>query len=188
MNPAAKQRWAMFAMGLWVMGSLATAIVATQNFYTIDRLLAQSSSGPFREAIERLGEPQGRDLLRYLSSELNRLYFQSWNGAQVLLAAIVYWLLSGEEAMRRARLVVLGMTAVVVLMIAFLTPQIVSVGRSLDFVARDPAPPQLGRFWILHGAYTTLEMAKLAAGLLAGFWIERGLARRREVAEERGVS
>lgn len=171
-----KHRWAMFAMGVWVMGSLASSIVATQNFYTIDRLLADSPSGPFHDAIERLGEPQGRDLLRYLSSELNRLYFQLWNGAQIVLGAVVYWLLSREPAVRRARLVVLGMMAVVALMIAYLTPQIVLVGRSLDFVPRDPAPPQLARFWILHGAYTTLEMAKLAAGFLAGFWIERGTA------------
>lgn len=164
----------MFLMGVWVTGSVIVSIVATQNFYTIDRLLANSSSGPFHEAVVRLGEPQARDLLRYSSSELNRLYFQLWNGAQVLIGALVVWLLAGNDAMRRVRLVVLGMLAVVALMIAYLTPQIVFVGRGLDFVPRDPAPPELGWFWILHGAYTSLEMAKLAAGLLAAFWIDRG--------------
>ena len=163
----------MFAMGVWVAGSAMTAIVATQNFYTIDRLLAGSPSGAFHDAVSRLGEPQARDLLRYLSSELNRLYFQLWNGAQMLIGVLALWLLAGSPSARRARIGILGMLAVVVLMLAYLTPQIVSVGRGLDFVPRDPAPPELGRFWILHGVYTSLEMVKLTAGFLVAFWIER---------------
>jgi hypothetical protein len=164
----------MFGMGLWTAGSLCVSVVATENFYTIDRLLNASPSGPFHEALARLGDPQGRDLLRYLSSELNRLYFQLWNGAQILIGAAVLALLAGDATARRARLVVAGMLAVVVVMLAYLTPQIVAIGRGLDFVPRDPAPPSLGRFWILHGAYTSLEIAKLAAGLMASYWIGRG--------------
>jgi hypothetical protein len=179
-----KSRWAMLAMGAWITGSVIVSVVATQNFYTIDRLLAESSSSPFNDAVGRLGEPQARDLLRYLSSELNRLYFQLWNAAQVLISLLVAWLLAGDRSMRRVRLVVLGMLAVVALMIVYLTPQIVLVGRSLDFVPRDPAPPQLGRFWILHGVYTSLEMAKLAAGLLAAFWIGRGATARIQASDD----
>ena len=179
-----KSRWAMLAMGAWITGSVIVSVVATQNFYTIDRLLADSPSSPFHDAVGRLGEPQARDLLRYLSSELNRLYFQLWNGAQVLIGLLVIWLLAGNQAMRRVRLVVLSMLAVVVLMIVYLTPQIVVVGRSLDFVPRDPAPPELGRFWILHGVYTSLEMAKLAAGLLVAFWVDRGAALRTRASHD----
>ena len=167
-----KARWAMFVMGVWVAGSAMTAIVATENFYTIDRLLAGSPSGAFHDSVSRLGEPQARDLLRYLSSELNRLYFQLWNGAQMLIGVLALWLIAGRPSARRVRIGILGMLAVVVLMLAYLTPQIVAVGRGLDFVPRDPAPPELGRFWILHGVYTSLEMIKLATGMLVAFWIE----------------
>jgi hypothetical protein len=41
------------------------------------------------------------------------------------------------------------MLALVAAMLVCLSPQIVSLGRSLDFVPRDPAPPGLRRFWIL---------------------------------------
>jgi hypothetical protein len=41
----------------------------------------------------------------------------------------------------------------------------VSLGRSLDFVPRDPSPPGMQRFWLLHAAYTSLEMLKLVVGL-----------------------
>jgi hypothetical protein len=63
--------------------------------------------------------------------------------------------------------------AVVVLMLVYLTPAIVSLGRELDFVPRDPAPPGMSRFWVLHAAYTSLEMLKLAIGLLAAWLVTR---------------
>jgi hypothetical protein len=56
--------------------------------------------------------------------------------------------------------------AVVVLLLVYLTPAIVTLGRELDFVPRDPPPPGMSRFWVLHAAYTSMEMLKLAAGLL----------------------
>jgi hypothetical protein len=46
-----------------------------------------------------------------------------------------------------------------------ITPQILSVGRSLDFVPRNPVPPEMARFGMLHGAYTALDGIKLLAGL-----------------------
>src|SRR6185503_4538755 len=73
---AASREWALVVLGAWLMGSICTSVVATQNFYTIDRLLAASPNDHFRSAVGQLGQPQARDLLRYLSSELNRLYFQ----------------------------------------------------------------------------------------------------------------
>src|SRR6185436_9841294 len=91
-SPAAARQWALVVIGAWLMGSICTSIVATQNFYTIDRLLAASPNDHFKSAVALLGQPQARDLLRYLSSELNRLYFQIWNGAQLVFGAVVLWL------------------------------------------------------------------------------------------------
>jgi len=170
-----KQRWALVLVGAWIAGSICTSVVAAENFYTIDRLLAASPNAAFANTVQQLGRPQARDLLRYLSSELNRLYFQIWNVAQIGLGALTLWLIATSEPRggrsRRAVRTVIAMLAIVVVMLAYLTPQIVSLGRSLDFVPRDPPPPAMQRFWILHAAYTSLEMLKLAAGLLVAFWI-----------------
>ena len=38
-------------------------------------------------------------------------------------------------------------------------------------VPGDPAPPGMQRFWILHAAYTSLEMLKLVVGLVVTWWI-----------------
>src|SRR3989442_12614445 len=82
-----KERWALVVMGAWLAGSICSSVVATENFYTIDRLLAGSSNAALSHAVQQLGQPQARDLLPSLSSELNRLCFQMWNWAPLGLGA-----------------------------------------------------------------------------------------------------
>ena len=169
-----KPRWALVVMGMWVMGSICMSVVATENFYTIDRLLDTSANVEFHRNVQMLGHSPARDLLRYLSSELNRLYFQMWNITQLVLGGLVLWLIARPPAgpephgpqRRLALWAVAAMLGVVVVMLAYLTPQIVSLGRSLDFVPRNPAPPGMQKFWILHAAYTSLEMLKLLGGFV----------------------
>ena len=173
-----KHRWALVIVGAWIAGSICSSVVATENFYTIDRLLAERSNAAFASAVDRLGSPQARDLLRYLSSELNRLYFQLWNWAQLALGFTALWLTwpsrDGASArLRKIRVAVVSMLAIVVFMLAWLTPAIVTLGRSLDFVPRDPAPQGMQRFWILHGTYTSLEMIKLVVGAVVALGLVR---------------
>ena len=100
-----------------------------------------------------------------------------WNWSQLVLGATALWLIVGrtrpEAYAARTGRVIVAMLAVVVLMLVYLTPAIVSLGRELDFVPRNPEPPGMQRFWILHAAYTSLELLKLAAGFLVAFWIAR---------------
>ena len=141
--------------------------------------------------VQTLGPAASRELLRYLSSELNRLYFQMWNVAQLVLGGLALWLVfesftrgprdtapgPGTDSSRLAVKGIVAMLATVVLMLVYLTPAIVSLGRDLDFVPRDPAPPGMSRFWVLHAAYTSLEMIKLLVGILVAFWIARSSTR-----------
>ena len=150
-------------------GTICVSVVATQNFYTIDRLLAARANEEFAAVADRLGATESRDFLRYVSSELNRLYFQLWNGAQIVLGGVTLWLIAGSEKGGGSRIAVsgvVGMLAIVIVMLVYLTPAIVTLGRSLDFLPRDPAPPGMSRFWMLHGVYTSLEMLKLLIGVV----------------------
>jgi hypothetical protein len=168
-----KQRWAMCAMGAWLAGTLIVSIVATENFFTVDRLLSESKNQAFHSVTERVGQAQTRELLRYLSSELNRLYFRLWNFLQLVLGLVVLWLVGRDRAAARVRLGTAAMLAIVVVMTVWLAPEITSVGRSLDFVPRAPPPPQLAWFGILHAAYTGLEMTKLVIGLAVAIAVSR---------------
>jgi hypothetical protein len=180
-----KHRWALVVMGSWLAGTVCIALVAAENFYTIDRLLAGRTNLRFAAAVDRLGQPEARDLLRYLSSELNRLYFQLWNWTQLGLVALAFFLAGGSGS-ERVRKGLAALLAIVVLMLLYLTPAIVSLGRSLDFVARDPAPSGMQRFWILHGTYTALEMIKLIVGGVVTFWLQQ-TTQRTEAAPAAGL-
>ena len=151
------------------MGTVCVSVVATQNFYTIDRLLAAGGHPQFADAVGQLGAPEARDLLRYLSSELNRLFFQYWNYAQFPIGGIVLWLVLGLPDGVRLRWPVGAMFLIVVVLTVVVTPPIIAIGRGLDFVPRDPPPRSLATFGVLHAAYTSLEMVKAAIGLWVGY-------------------
>lgn len=169
----ARARAALFCLGLWVMGTVWVSVVATQNFFTIDRLLAGPSHEQFAAFVEAAGRETARPVLRYLSSELNRLFFTWWNVAQLGIGSATLWLVWRLPDARRLKLALGAMLLVVVVLAVGLTPPIVAVGRSLDFVPRDPLPPAMATFGLLHAAYTTLELLKGGAAILAAAWLMR---------------
>ena len=148
------------------------ALVATENFYTIDRLLDGSPNETFTATVADLGRAQARDFMRYLSSELNRLFFQLWNFAQLGMATLAFWLVYSIEP-RRIRRGVMTMLILVVILTVGLTPGILSIGRALDFVPRNPPPPELATFGLLHAVYTVLDFTKLALAGVVAFWLHR---------------
>jgi len=154
------------------MGTIFMAVVATQNFYVIDRLLAAGLVDGFNKVIVSLGHDVAREFMRYVSSELNRLFFVGWGIVQTAMGALLLWLVWRSDS-RRVRLGALAMFVLAVILTAGLTPPIVSVGRALDFVPRDPRPPELTTFGLIHAAYTLVDFAKLGLSLLVAFWIQR---------------
>jgi hypothetical protein len=155
-------------------GTVAMGVVATQNFYTIDRLLEARPHPVFNTIIDDLGGGRTRELLRYLSSELNRLYFQVWNLVQIAVGLMVLWLVVKLPGGQKVRWYVVAMLGIVLFLTALITPQVVSVGRSLDFVSREPPPPGLRTFGLLHTAYTVLDAIKLILGILTLRCVQSG--------------
>jgi hypothetical protein len=168
-------------MAVWLTGTLCVAIVATQNFFTVDRLLAQSPNKDFQaavhtlDAVETPGHPAARDLLRYLSAELNRLYFQYWNVAQLAIGILALRFVTKIGGVHRAKWCIVAMLGIALFVMVVLTPPIVRVGRILDFAPRDSALPELvsalRTFGLLHVTYTVFTLVNLILGILATLWI-----------------
>lgn len=157
-------------LGAWLMGTIVAGFVAAENFWIIDGLLERGAHPAFARDIAQLdgqtSPGEGRTLLRYLSSEMNRFYFRAWGGCEAILGiALVAMALRS----RQKRLIIgfALMLALVAVMELFLTSRIVEVGRSLDFVPRNPPPANLAKFGILHAAYSILDLVKLAVGIWA---------------------
>ncbi|HWP84748.1 MAG TPA: hypothetical protein VNN17_06130 [Terriglobia bacterium] len=157
-------RTAMSALlGGWLVGTVLIAWIAAENFWIIDRLLATSLHPSFHRDVSLLPPGEARALLRYLASEQNRLYFVWWGWAEGLLgmALVLLAVRTGSGRLLAGFALMLGL---VLLSQLYLTPQIVSLGRSLDFVPREPPPPGLRRFGILHAASTAVALLKLGLG------------------------
>ena len=158
-------------MAVWLTGTVAMAVVATQDFFTVDRLLQARANPVFASDIDKLGHDATRELLRYLSSELNRLYFQYWNLAQMAVGVLALWLVVKVPGADKPKWGIVSMLGIVLFLTVLITPFILSVGRSIDFVPRDPPPPGLRTFGLLHATYTVFDGLQLILGALVTHWL-----------------
>jgi hypothetical protein len=159
------RRFACFLLGAWLACGLFMATVATQNFRSVDRLLAKPAA-PAAEQLNKLG-PDARNLLRYQVSEQNRWYFETWEIVQVVFGILLLLvLLFGSNETNFTLLLSLLMLLIVLVQRFALTPQIVTLGRIIDFVPIDQPSAERSRFWLLHSTYSGVEVLKWALGFL----------------------
>lgn len=159
---------AVAVLGAWLGASLLMWFVAAGSFSTVDRVLRRAPP-EFAQSIAPMGVRQARLALRYLASEINRTCFRAYGWSQLVLGVALVLLLVRQSPRETASLVMAGlMLGLVLLLTLGVMPEIVRLGRSLDFVPRSPPPPEMNRFQMLHTAYTILDAAKvlIGAGLL----------------------
>jgi hypothetical protein len=171
-------RIAAFLSGCLILGSLFMIFVATQNFHTVDRVLA-SPPPEAAQMFQTLGPDNSRLLLRYMAGEDNRMFFVTWELALIVLgvaltAILLFVLRSGLLA---------GMAGGMVIIALFqhfrVTPEMITLGRMIDFGA-GAGSAAYSQFWRLHGLYGVLEVVKLALVIVvAGFLL---LGRKRAIA------
>src|SRR5260370_22789189 len=70
-------------LGAWIAGSLFMILVATQNFRSVELLLASPAGAAAQ--IDRMGHEEAKAFLRYQVSEQNCWYFETWEKIQLAL-------------------------------------------------------------------------------------------------------
>jgi hypothetical protein len=159
---------ACWLLGAWIAGSLFMIMVATQNFRSVDRLLA--TPGSAASQVGKMGHAEARTFLRYQVSEQNRWYFETWEKIQLALGVAAL-----AATFRQGKLMVsltASMCALLLLERFYLTPEIIRLGRLIDFVPQAASSVERDVFWRFHGAYSGVELLKLALGFfLSGRFI-----------------
>jgi hypothetical protein len=165
-------RIAALLLGAWLGGCVFMDVVATQNFRSVDRMLA-APAAQMRERIQALGgHDAARALLRYQASEQNRQYFSTWESVQVGLGLLLILVLIVAGRRDRVTLWLAAlMLGVVLLMHFLLTPTITRLGRAMDFAPVGRPSGESTRFWIFHGVYSAVELIKLGWGIALGVWL-----------------
>ncbi len=167
-------------LGVWLAGTLLMGGVASENFFLIDHLLKSPSHASFQRDVLQMPPGEARVMLRYFSSELNRFYFNVWGWIEAGLGALVVVLAITGLQQRKFAIGFSAMLALVAVMLFYITPRIIVAGRALDFVPREPPPPGMAEFGMLHGAYSILDLAKL----LIGIWMAVALVRSERSAKQ----
>ena len=100
-------RISAFLLGGLLIGSLFMGFVATGNFQTVSEIL-KSPPPQAEKMIKALGDENARLLLRYQAGEENRLFFQTWETAQLvlgLLLAALLFLMGNRRLLANSRMV-----------------------------------------------------------------------------------
>jgi hypothetical protein len=172
-------RISAFLLGALLAGSLFMAFVATGNFQTVSEIL-KSPPPQAEKMIKVLGDENARLLLRYQAGEENRLFFESWETAQLVLGL----LLAGLLFLGDKRRLLAGLAGAMVILTVFqhfkITPDLVWQGRSIDFVPVTADPTARQQFFKLHAAYGVIEAVKLLLMIAIGI----GLFPRRRRARQ----
>jgi len=181
------RRVACFLLGIWLGAAILMAWVATENFRSVDRLLAKPSPAALL-SIKTLGPAGARMLFRYQVSEYNRRLFEEWGTVQLIGGAGFFlFLLFGTREGKFPLILVLVMWAVVLLQLFLLTPAMISLGRLVDFLPPDLPSGERNRFWVLHSGYAITEAFKWAVALLLGARLMRRRGRSGDARENLDV-
>ena len=138
--------------------------VAGQNYTSVERVLT-SQPQQMQQIIFTLTDIEKKNLFRYVASEMNRFYFSNWEWIQLALglALLVGIILSKEP---KQYLVMGGFMLLAVLACHFLlTPQMIGVGRMLDFVPLDKSPAEHKRLESMGMLYLIIDILKTGVGV-----------------------
>ncbi len=159
----------VFLLGVWCGATVFMWQVAVGSF-TVANALAESDNPGFITAVEGVPAENLRAAVRYQASEVNRLFFNRWGWAQILLAAPAVFL-AWRLRNRLALAAVGAMTALTLFLQLYVVPETIRLGRTIDFVREGEAAAASEMFWTLHHAYTGLDMAKFVLGIAAAVMV-----------------
>lgn len=167
------RRFLAFFVGLWLAGLLVVSYVTAFSSRTVNFVM----ENPPHEAsrwVDILGKDRTRTLLQHYDAEVNRSLLEAWGYADLVLCVFILitavMIKSGKPAMIAAALLLVLCLASVFL----LTPQVVAVGRLLDFRSHFPVPPERAQFASLNGMLLGVSFVRvLTAAILAAVLMHR---------------
>jgi hypothetical protein len=164
----------VWLLGAWIGGSLVLGGIVAYNFAGLEALFDRNPALAAQAGFDVTDTAAKKSSLLWVhASELNRALFEYWNMAQLVLGLMAI----GLAWRARSGWPVLALLALawglVVYLAWVINPEVVRLGRALDFVARVPPPPGLASFQRLHGTYFSLQLVQWLALLAASVLVLR---------------
>ena len=162
------RRFVAFLLGVWLGGMVFVAYTLSGNAATTQRIVESGGEGA-RRHLELSGREHSIPLLRHNTAEIDRSMVQSWEWMQLLLGFVVLCTLPFAMRLKWGYVIAAAlMLLIVVAQRALLTPEMIGVGRLLDFVtpeAQDQLAKQRNTYSTLRLLYWAVETGKGLIGL-----------------------
>jgi hypothetical protein len=153
-------------IGLWIGGGLVMAWFGARSFQSVERVM-NSSNPVFAVQTRPLGPANTRMVLHYEIAEENRYLFQNWEYMQLILGVGFFsYLLFGTLEGKFSLGLALGMLVITGVQRFGISPELGSVGKTLNYLPADVATAERAKFWLLHSAYVGCEALKFAVAAL----------------------
>jgi hypothetical protein len=153
-------------IGLWIGGGLVMAWFGARSFQSVERVM-NSSNPVFAVQTRPLGPANTRMVLHYEIAEENRYLFQNWEYMQLILGVGFFsYLLFGTLEGKFSLGLALGMLVITGVQRFGISPELGSVGKTLNYLPADVAAAERAKFWLLHSAYVGCEALKFAVAAL----------------------
>ena len=163
----------VFILGVWSGGTVFMWMIAINNFQIVEAIL-ETPTESFQRSASILPVETLRLLMRYQASEVNRLFFESWGIIQIGISATVARLI-WKSGSRLYFVIAIIPLAICLVLQFYIVPEVIRLGRIIDFIPRQSGLSEVTLFWRFHHVYTSLDIAKLLAvlGLLSSFLYRR---------------
>ncbi len=160
------KRVALLWLGAWLgaslfMGWISMTVADSAN------LVVKSRSTRAQKEVKDIGPQRTRALLQFHMAESMRNLSYDWEFFQLWIALVlVALILFGTNADRVAMGLSIFMLVVVAIMHWIMAPQILELGRGIDFASAEDMIPERQAFWSYFKSYTYMEIAKITMGML----------------------
>jgi len=168
------RRLAAFLTGAWLAGSLLTDAAAIANSRAVEQFLADPGI-PAAELIHNVGRENTQMLLRRAAEEANDWLLEQWEWIQLGIGlCLLLVFIFGTRPPKIPIVLCLLMMILGASERFALTPNLIRLGRVIDFLPSDPKLPDRVSFELFRKAYLGVEGAKLLLAVaVAGILIIR---------------
>ena len=157
------RRLITFLLGIWFALVISISGVSMASLQVAGNT-AKSPPGEPARALFVIGEPMTEQLFRYIASEINRTLFETCGLVELALVLVIGIVLFLQNYSRAATILA-GMLLLGVCASHFLlTPQVVSLGRILDFRPAEMMVAERERLTRLNVFYGALTVFRLICG------------------------
>lgn len=151
-------------------GALLMMWLSSATLDSVGRLMIAQPQ-KMQQIIFTLTEPEKKSLFFYAANELNRYFINDWGIAQLVLGALILGMLA--LARQEKWQIVLSATMLLCALGSYflLAPQLISLGRNLDFAPSDQLAPERRQYASIYLFYTILDVVKILVGFALTFLI-----------------